>query len=187
MRIGLISDTHGDLAAWEKAMDALGEVDLILHAGDVLYHGVFNNIPGAYDPQGLARTMNGLTVPIIHARGNCDSEVDQVALDNHILSDFAFASAEGTRILVNHGHRYSEGELVKMAAGGKARVVHRAHTHVPELRVADGVMLVNAGSCAIPKQDGEAPTVGLLEDARITIFNIDSGDVLMEEMLPGYG
>ena len=186
MRIGFISDTHGDLAAWEKAMDTLGEVDLILHAGDVLYHGVFNPIPEAYDPRGLARALNGLAVPIIHARGNCDSEVDQVALDNHILSDFTFASAEGTRILVNHGHRYSEGELVKMVADGKAQVVHRGHTHMPELRVADGVMLVNAGSCALPKQDGAVPTVGLLEDGRFTIIDIDSGDVLMEEMLPGY-
>jgi len=180
MRIGLVSDTHGDLAAWKKAIDALGEVDLILHAGDVLYHGVFNPIPEAYDPRGLARELNRVAVPMIHARGNCDSEVDQVALDSHILSDFAFVSAEGTGILVNHGHKHTEQELLKMASGGKARVIHRGHTHVPELKVVDEVMLINAGSCAIPKQEGHAPTAGLLEDGRALVFDIDSGEVLME-------
>ncbi|MBU4175642.1 MAG: hypothetical protein KKB90_03345 [Actinobacteria bacterium] len=70
------------------------------------------------------------------------------------------------------------------------RVALISDTHVDLAaweKAMDGVMLVNAGSCAIPKQDGEAPTVGLLEDGRVTIFNIDSGDVLIEEMLPGHG
>ena len=54
-------------------------------------------------------------------------------------------------------------------------------------KAMDGVMLVNAGSCAIPKQKGHAPPVGVLQDAKVTIFDIDSGDVFMEEVLPGHG
>jgi len=34
MRIGIISDTHGSLASWQKVMSTLfQDVDLIIHAG----------------------------------------------------------------------------------------------------------------------------------------------------------
>ncbi|NLU43022.1 MAG: phosphodiesterase, partial [Firmicutes bacterium] len=40
MRIGVISDTHGSVTAWRKAYDqVLRSADLIVHAGDLLYHG----------------------------------------------------------------------------------------------------------------------------------------------------
>ena len=40
MKIGVISDTHGSLAAWKTAYEKyLKDTDLILHCGDVLYHG----------------------------------------------------------------------------------------------------------------------------------------------------
>ena len=180
MRIGLVSDTHGDPAAWDKALGVLGELDLVLHAGDVLYHGIFNPILPTYEPRRLADTLNSFAVPMLHARGNCDSEVDQLALDNHILSDFAFASAEGTRILVCHGHRNSEQELAKLAARGDIQMILRGHTHVPGIVVTGGVTIVNPGSCSLPKQDGEVPTAGLLEDRKITIFDVESGDVYAE-------
>lgn len=34
MRIGIVSDTHGDLKALQKVLDQAGPVDLWLHAGD---------------------------------------------------------------------------------------------------------------------------------------------------------
>ena len=34
MRIGVVSDTHGDLHALRQVLDQAGEVDLWLHAGD---------------------------------------------------------------------------------------------------------------------------------------------------------
>ena len=34
MKIGVVSDTHGDLHALEAVLDQAGEVDLWLHAGD---------------------------------------------------------------------------------------------------------------------------------------------------------
>lgn len=185
MRIGLISDTHGDPVAWERALEALGRVDLVLHAGDVLYHGVFNPVLDTYNPRRLAELLNGYPVPMVHARGNCDSEVDQLALHNHILSEFAFVSAEGTRILVTHGHKQTPEELAEMGRRSKVHMVHRGHTHQPELTVVNGVMLVNAGSCALPKQEGEVPSVGVLEDGKIAVLDTSTGERLMEEGLPG--
>ena len=156
----------------------------MLHAGDVLYHGIFNPILPTYEPRRLADVLNAFDVPMLHARGNCDSEVDQLALDNHILSDFAFASAEGTRILVCHGHKNSEQELAKLAARGNIQMVLRGHTHEPGFLVIHGVTIVNPGSVSLPKQEGETPTAGLLENGGITIFDIDSGNVYAEGELP---
>lgn len=186
MRIGLLSDTHGDPVAWEKALKVFGEVDLILHAGDVLYHGIFNPITETYEPRRLVELLNACPAPMVHARGNCDSEVDQLALNSQILSDFAFVSAEGTRILVTHGHRHTEEELAGMGSRGRIDLVHRGHTHLPGMLVVEGVAIFNAGSCALPKQDGGAPTVGVLEDGIITVFDIESGESYARWGLPGY-
>jgi uncharacterized protein len=185
MRIGFVSDTHGDPSAWEKAAALWGELDLICHAGDVLYHGIFNPITPTYEPRRLAEMMNASEAPRIHARGNCDSEVDQLALEAHILSDFAFASVEGVRILVTHGHKYPQDELVMMARKAKAHILHQGHVHIPKIEMVEGVLLVNAGSCALPKQEGEAPTVGLLEDGTLSIWNIDTGEMYSKGELPG--
>lgn len=185
MRIGLLSDTHGNPAAWEKAMSVFGDVDLVLHAGDVLYHGIFNRITGDYDPGRLVELLNACPVPVLHARGNCDSEVDQLALDSHILSDFAFAQAEGTKILVTHGHRHSEEELARLGSRWGVDLIHRGHTHVPGMLVLDGVAVFNAGSCALPKQEGGEGTVGVLEDGVITVFEIETGESYARWELPG--
>ncbi len=184
MRIGFVSDTHGDPGAWEKAMAVLGNVDLITHAGDVLYHGIFNPITESYDPRGLAGMLNVIEVPMVHARGNCDSEVDQLALDNHILSDFAFVSAEGFRILVTHGHKQPDERLAEVAGRANVHLVHRGHTHVPKIEVVGGVVLFNAGSVAVPKQDGGARTVGLYEEGTLRVLDIDTGEVFAEGRFP---
>lgn len=178
MRLGFISDTHGDIQAWRKAVELFGELDLLLHAGDVLYHGVFNPLKPEYYPRDLSEMLNGYSVPMMHARGNCDSEVDQMAMDNHILSDFAIADIQGVRVLVNHGHVYSEERLAGMAKRANVKIVHRGHTHVPGIKLVDGIVFVNGGSPSLPKQESGIPTVGLLENGLISILDIDSGEVL---------
>lgn len=180
MRVLLISDTHGDSSGWEKVLNTLGNVDLALHAGDVLYHGAFNPILDTYDPKRLAELLNSFPIPMIHARGNCDSEVDQMALQSHILSDFAFASIEGIRILITHGHRYSREEILKMAREGKIDIVLEGHTHVPLIENVEGVTFVNPGSPSLPKQEKPARSAGLLEEGKIEIYDVDSGKVLIE-------
>ena len=45
MKIGIISDTHGDLVQVEKALKILEDCKYIIHCGDVLYHGPRNDLP----------------------------------------------------------------------------------------------------------------------------------------------
>lgn len=52
MKIGIIADTHGNVAGWDAAMDvALAGSDLIIHCGDVLHHRPKSEPTAAFHPQ----------------------------------------------------------------------------------------------------------------------------------------
>jgi putative phosphoesterase len=85
LKIGVISDTHGDVKAFTDALDVLNDTDILIHCGDIFYHGLFNMIKDSYNPLELAKIFNSIKKPIIYSKGNCDSEVDQLALDFNIL------------------------------------------------------------------------------------------------------
>ena len=73
-----MSDIHGvpsTLKAALSAADTLGYERLVL-LGDLLYHGPRNGVPNFYDPEEVAKTLNGLKEKIVAVRGNCDAEVD---------------------------------------------------------------------------------------------------------------
>ncbi len=79
VKIGLIADTHGNLEGWQQANEiVLGGADIIVHCGDVLYHGPKFSPVAGYDPAGLAEAINQTPVPVLIARGNADSDVDQL-------------------------------------------------------------------------------------------------------------
>ena len=80
MKIGIISDTHGHEMAWAHACERFFKgADLILHAGDVLYHGPRNPMKADYNPAGLVARINSCDIPVVIAKGNCDSSVDRAA------------------------------------------------------------------------------------------------------------
>ena len=91
MWIGVLSDTHGGLRCWREITSGVfSSVDLIIHAGDIFYHGIRNPLPDQYDTISLAEDINALTIPFIVCRGNCDSEVDQVVVRHPIQSPYLF-------------------------------------------------------------------------------------------------
>ena len=50
MLLGVLSDTHGSVTAWEKAVAwPLAASDVIVHGGDIFYHGTRNPLPEGYD------------------------------------------------------------------------------------------------------------------------------------------
>ena len=77
MKIGIISDTHGSITDFKKAMEYLEDADKIIHLGDVLNHGPRNPIPEGYDPAGLAELL-AEDDRFVFVKGNCDSEVDEM-------------------------------------------------------------------------------------------------------------
>ena len=104
MKIGIISDTHGHEMAWANACERFFKgADLILHAGDVLYHGPRNPMKADYNPAGLVARINSCDIPVVIAKGNCDSSVDASCIDLPIEAPYAYVVWEGLRIIVTHG------------------------------------------------------------------------------------
>ncbi len=174
MKVGMISDTHGDAAAWRRAMELFGSCDLILHAGDHLYNGAFNPVLASYDPKELARLMNECPVPILHARGNCDSDVDQRALRDPIMSPYFFCRLDGLNIMVTHGDRLDVAELVELAQGYGAHLLMRGHTHIRGTWEHGDMLVCNPGSPSLPKGDG-VPSVAILQGDTVILYDLDGG------------
>lgn len=178
MKIGVISDTHGIVPAWHKAMVLFANADLIIHAGDVLYHPPRMGFTHGYDIPTMVELINSSPIPIVIARGNCDSEVYEELLDIPVQAPYAFAQFADLRILVYHGHNPDPGYQVRLAARYKPSVLITGHTHLPIIERIEKTVHLNPGSPAHPKLERGGvlvPTVGLIEGGKVRLVELDTG------------
>ena len=164
MKIGVLSDTHGSLPYLEKALDTLSDCDMLLHLGDVLYHGPRNNLPEGYNPKAVIDIINNLD-NITIARGNCDADVDQMVIKHTIESPFVHKKIDNISVLMDHGYKQPREEMVKKARELGVDILIQGHTHVKELFVDKDIIILNPGSTSIPK-DGthSVATIEILND-----------------------
>jgi len=140
MRIGVISDTHGDQAAIRQVAKAVTNVDMWLHAGDCSQDGEY--------------LRNLVTVPVFSARGNCDgyttAKIDE------------FVETHGHKIWLTHGHRYGvkhgTQELEQLGKLYEVDAVIYGHTHIPDNHWHEGILIFNPGSAY-----GSRATYGFLD------------------------
>ena len=149
MKIGVMSDTHGSLTYFEKALDVLSDCDVLIHGGDILYHGPRNDIPEGYNPKGLISKINSLD-NIIIARGNCDADVDQMVINHPIQSPYVMSQFGETRIVTTHGYTDSKEDTINKAKSMGADILILGHTHVKELYLDENLVVLNPGSTSIP-------------------------------------
>ncbi len=152
MRIGLISDTHGSIAGAIKAINKMGTVDMLIHAGDHY--------------RDAAAIESQVGIPVKAVVGNCDPFIEG---PEELLLDL-----EGCLVYITHGHRYqvklSRYKLQCRAFELEARVAVYGHTHIPDLietgisegSEGKGLLLINPGSLARPRY-GNKPSYGILE------------------------
>ncbi|WP_378953977.1 YfcE family phosphodiesterase [Pelosinus sp. sgz500959] len=128
MRIGVISDTHGDLVTIRQIIDQVKDVDMWMHAGDC-----------SQDADYLRSLVK---VPVYAARGNCDGHTT-AKIDE-------FIEVDKLKIWLTHGHRYGvkQGtrELVRWAKHHAVDIVIYGHTHIVDNRWCEDVLLFNPGS-----------------------------------------
>lgn len=141
MKILVVSDSHRELEKMHLAAKS-ERPDLLLHLGD---HDA--------DAAELSRLLPNL--PICCVRGNCDSFFSESALTY-------FCELEGVRVFAAHGHKYDvKNGLLRFtyaAAEVGAQVALFGHTHVPYCELANGLWLMNPGSCR-----GYRASYGLVE------------------------
>ena len=161
----VISDSHGDRAALSSLILRHKDVDAVFFLGD-----------GIAEVEGLA--AEGLPMPVIAVRGNCDSLSSPYGFprDEELALTFC-----GRRLLLLHGHTAgAKGGLGGLVAAGcrhGADAVLFGHTHKAcDLYIPEGeggpMWLLNPGSLGHP-EDG-VPSYGLLtlDDRGDLLFSI---------------
>lgn len=121
MRIGVISDTHGQLRP--EAVELLSGVDHIVHAGDI----------------GRPEVIDALRrlAPVTAVRGNVD------------MGDWAaaFPATERVRLGGRSIHvLHNLADLALDPASAGIDVVISGHTHRPKVETVGGVLYLNPGS-----------------------------------------
>ena len=161
MRIGLISDTHVPEAGEQlpgEVFDLLAEVDMVMHGGDMHIIDVLD---------WLERIA-----PVIGARGNGDGDGFRPPFpdDDPRVKHAHTIDLEGVRIGLVHGFPLavdtpwiSQEALMDRSFGGPVDVIVFGDTHIAHIeRTPGGVLLVNPGSPALPRNIREPGSVGVL-------------------------
>jgi putative phosphoesterase len=172
------------LDTWQTIFDRyFHDADLIIHAGDVLYHGPRNDIPAEYNPKQLAEVLNNCPVPIVTACGNCDAEVDGMVLKLPIQSPYTYLMLNGLKIVVTHGHNLTEENRQDMAKRLKADIFITGHTHIAVMEKNDGIIYLNPGSPSMTKRLDRLNTIAWINENKVEIIDIATGQPLVSEVL----
>lgn len=129
MRILVLSDSHGDESAIQRAVLAQPRAEVVIHLGD-----------GEAE---CARARRSFPEKMfLQVRGNCDwaSELPVTGL----------FETEGVKVFYTHGHAYGvKSGLYNAVCGAReqgARVLLYGHTHKALMDYEDGLYILNPGS-----------------------------------------
>ena len=142
MRILVVSDSHGRDDYLLAVIEEEKPFDVMIHLGDF-----------QTDEQDIEK-MAG--VPVFMVSGNCDYYTR--------TADVRILELEGHRIFMAHGHNHGVrwGEtrrLARTAQKNRCDIVMFGHTHCPMEDYSEpGLIILNPGSIALPRQPGREHT-----------------------------
>lgn len=153
MRIGLVSDTHGELENLREALRQLTQVhkvEKIVHLGDEWEDSeVFKELLG----------IDVLVIPGVYASQYLDP-----AIPNRVIGSF-----EGWQVIFTHTPDAHAKDLPgdldpkELAAAQKIDVVAYGHTHIPAIEIKDYVLWVNPGHMKTGDKKGSPPSCAVLD------------------------
>lgn len=146
MKIGLISDTHGNLERTDRAVALLKAhgVGAVIHCGDIGSQAVLLAMVEAFDPP---------RIPAYAVLGNCDYD-SFVGAGVEICDRFADLELDGKAIAVIHGDDASR--FHQAIASQRFDFVFTGHTHVREDRFVGRTRVINPGAVHRAAQPGVA-------------------------------
>lgn len=177
MRLGLVSDTHGELENLREAVRRLKQewqVDLIAHLGDE-----------CEDVAVLKEVWSGETiqVPGVYCQHYRDP-----AIPNRVVQEIA-----GYRILFSHTKEAHKNDLPgdlqpeELVARGAVDIIAYGHTHIPEIVKERNVLWVNPGHLKSEDKKGHKPSFAVLdlkaEGVTVRLVDLLSGVAFAEEFV----
>ena len=159
LRIGVVSDSHGELYMLDRLVSLMGKIELLLHLGDHYKDIIKLNPKYNYN--------------IDYIVGNNDF-AGVVKSDKLIIIN-------SKRILLTHGHRYNVNNgllnLKNKAEEEMADIVLYGHTHKYNMEYINNTLFLNPGSVGRPRD----------KNASAAILNIDlEGEVNIEKIIVQY-
>jgi len=142
MKIGLMSDSHGNFSRTAKATEMLlsEQVEAVIHCGDIGAEGLLDY---------LAAQFGGLDIPVYAVLGNVDlfrEDLQQYPSSTgvYLLPRVGTIELGGWRIAVVHG---DDARALKTALwSGQYDFLFTGHTHRKEDRTEGTTRLINPGA-----------------------------------------
>ena len=136
MKIGVVSDTHGDVYMTTAALIAFREHEVaqILHCGDI----------------GTPEIVRLFTdIPTLFVFGNCDPRTETLrktirSVKQTCCDWFGELELDGKKILFLHGHQWERFE--DEIHSGQWDLICYGHTHRAELRMSGNTLILNPGA-----------------------------------------
>lgn len=136
MKLGIISDTHGDIDASIEILNGMENIDLFIHLGD-----------HTQDAEEIRRKTN---IDMINIKGNCDINEDDIPEEEII-------EVKGKKIFLTHGHNYKVkwglDELYYRGRELEVDIILFGHIHQPVNIIEGNILIFNPGSISKPRGD----------------------------------
>ena len=173
MKVGVVSDSHGNLEYLRRACRMLIErgAEILVHLGDEIEP----------DSKILAEfPARSICVPGVFEKAYKDPSIP-----NRILTELG-----GLRVLITHTPESHENDLPgdlkpeEIRRERKADLILYGHTHLYDARMEEGVLLINPGHLKVSDKKGRPPSFALLDiegrRAKVEILGMN-GEVLLEK------
>ena len=132
MKIGVLSDTHIPVAAYElpkNLIEALKGVDLILHAGDLIEYSVIKSLNKIAKTEAVCGNMDSL-------------ELRKILPQKKVIQAGKFSIG----LIHGYGPAFNLINRLKDEFSEHLDVIVFGHSHLPANKLIDGVLYFNPGS-----------------------------------------
>ncbi len=209
MKIGIMSDAHGNLCGVEKCIDSLlrSGVDEIIHLGDSV--GYFPDVNEVLRELSAAKAicLSGNHEAMLLGHLGLDKAKDNdyriTECRNRISREnvqrisrflpFRERTINGRRLLFVHGspwdpldgYVYPDSDLGSFE-GLEFDAVFMGHTHLPFTSRVNGTLVANAGSCGLPRDHGDQLS-WLIYDTQQSVCQIVRSRFDAQRVIQKYG
>ena len=178
MKLLIISDIHGSSYYANKILkiNEKEKPDKIILLGDLYYHGPRNALTKDYDPMEVAKILNSIKDKILAVKGNCDAEVDQMISEFKLENNLEM-KINNLNVFFTHGHRYNIDKLPKK----KIDMLIYGHVHTGFIKEENGIIIANAGSISLPKNDTKNSYL-ILDEQELVLKDVE-GNIIDKRVL----
>lgn len=183
MKVAVISDIHGNIEALEFIeKNIIANVDELWFLGD-LYFDYKNNEDTPKNRKIIYEWIKDLAKNKLKViiSGNCDyketTDNDFFYNKSTLVKDFL-----GKKFLLEHGHELKDENRKNHLIENECNMLLSGHTHIAYISIEEGMILLNPGSVAFPRDEANIPTYILLNDEAktISLLSVDKNELIQE-------